>query len=68
MPAKMAAKRTEINVKKAETVASFERVSNVLGREHKKQITATIAENPTVHKPPLLIVFKYLAPIKTCRP
>lgn len=64
----MAAKRTEIKVKKADRVASFESVSNVLGREHKKDITATIAENPTVHNPPLLIVFRYSAPIKTCRP
>lgn len=68
MPAKTAAKKTEIKVKKADKVASLESVSDVLGKEHKKDINAMIAENAAVHNPPLLIVFKYLAPIKTCRP
>jgi hypothetical protein len=64
----MAAKRTEMNVKTAERVASFDRVSNVLGREQKKERTAQIAEKPTVHTAPPLMVFRYLAPIKTWRP
>ena len=64
----MAAKRTETNVKIAERVASFERVSNVLGREQTKETTAIIAEKPTVHTAPPVMVFRYLAPVKTWRP
>ena len=68
MPAKTAARSTEMNVKKADRVASLDRVSKVLGSEQKKERTAQIAEKPTVHTAPPLMVFKYLAPIKTWRP
>ena len=61
----MAARRTERNVKNADRVASFERVSNVLGSEQTQESTAQIAEKPTVHTAPPLMVFKYLAPVKT---
>lgn len=61
----MAARRTETKVKKAESVASFERVSNVRGKEQRKEMTAMMAENPTVQTPPLVMVFKYFAPVKT---
>lgn len=64
-PAKTAARSTEINVKNADKVASFESVSNVLGKEQKNEMIAVIAENPTVQISWLVIVFKYLAPIKT---
>ena len=57
-----------MNVKKAESVASFERVSNVLGKEQKKHMTAMMAEKPTVQTLPLVIVLRYLAPVITCRP
>ena len=68
IPAKMAANRTETKVKKAERVASLERVSNVRGREQKKERTAQIAEKPTVHTAWPLMVFRYLAPVRTWRP
>ena len=64
----MAARRTEIKVKKADSVASLERVSKVRGSEHTHDRIAQIAENPTVQTAPLVIVFKYLAPVKTWRP
>ena len=57
--ANMAASRTETNVKKAERVPNFESVSKVLGKEQIQDMTATIAENPTVHTEWLVIVFRY---------
>jgi hypothetical protein len=45
----MAAKRTEMNVKIAEAVASFASVENVLGREQSQQMIAAMTENVTVH-------------------
>lgn len=68
MPAKMAARRTEMNVKNAERVASFDRVLNVLGSEQTKEMTAKMAEKPTVHMLWPVIVLRYLAPTKTWRP
>lgn len=68
IPAKIAASRTEMKVKSAESVASFDRVSNVRGNEHAQDRTAQIAENPTVQTAPLLMVFRYLAPTKTWSP
>ena len=49
-PAKIAARSTEMKVKKADNVASLDRVSNVRGNEHTKESTAQIAENPTVQR------------------
>ena len=57
-----------MKVKKAEAVASFERVSNVRGKEQIQEIIAVIAPKPTVHTAPFVIVFKYSAPIRTCNP
>ncbi len=57
-----------MNVKNAETVASLDKVSNVLGKEQTQERTAQMAENPTVQTAPPLIVFKYLAPVKTWSP
>lgn len=54
-----------MKVKNAERVASLERVSNVLGREQTSERTAQMAEKPTVQTAPPLIVFRYLAPVKT---
>ena len=68
MPAKMAARRTETKVKKAERVASLESVLNVLGSEQTKEMTAKMAAKPTVHTLWLVIVLRYLAPVKTWRP
>lgn len=68
IPAKMAARSTETNVKNADSVASFERVSNVLGSEQKNEMTAQIAEKPTVQTAPPVMVFRYLAPVRTWRP
>lgn len=59
---------TEMNVKNAERVAILDRVPKVRGREQKKEMTATMAEKPTVHTAPSLMVFRYLAPIRTWRP
>ena len=67
-PAKTAARSTEMKVKNAERVASLDRVSKVLGREHTQESTAQIAENPTVQTAPLLMVFRYFAPVKTWSP
>ncbi len=57
-----------MNVKNAESVANLERVSNVRGREHTKDRIAQMAEKPTVHTAPLLMVLRYLAPVRTWRP
>lgn len=72
MPAKMVAKSTEMNVKNAEAVPSFDNILNVRGREHTQEITNMIALKLTVRQAMLLsvavIVFKYLAPTRTCKP
>lgn len=57
-----------MKVKNAESVANLERVSNVRGSEQTQEITVMIAENEIVHREWFVIVFKYLAPTKTCRP
>ena len=68
MAAKMVARMTERNVKNAESVASLERVSKVLGREQMKEMIAMITEKPIVQTEWLVIVFRYLAPVKTWSP
>ena len=68
IPAKMAARRTDTKVKNAESVASLERVLNVLGKEQTHEMTVMITEKEIEHMEWLVIVFKYLAPTKTCRP
>ena len=64
----MAASKTETKVKKAEAVAILESVENVRGSEQKKEIIAIMTANPTVHMLWLVIVFRYLAPVRTWRP
>ena len=54
-------------MKKAEAVAIFDSVSNVLGKEQKKEMIAVIAPKPTVQTAPFDMVFKYSAPIRTWR-
>ena len=49
MPAKIVARRTEMNVKNAEAVPSFERALKVLGKEQTQQMIAAITANTTVH-------------------
>ena len=48
IPAKIAARRTEMKVKKAEAVASLESVSNVRGKEQIQEMTVMMAEKPIV--------------------
>ena len=57
-----------MNVKNAERDANLERVSKVLGNEHAQEMTVMTAEKPIVHTEWLVIVFRYLAPVKTWRP
>lgn len=64
----MVASSTEMNVKKAEAVPSKARVLKVRGIEAKKHITATIALNPMVQTECPVMVLRYFAPVKTCRP
>ena len=68
MPEKMAAKMTEMKVKTAENVASLARAEKVLGREQIQQIMVEMTANTMVHWLWLVIVFKYLALTRTCRP
>lgn len=68
MPAKMAARRTERNVKRADTVASLERALKVRGREQNQQIIVAITANTIVHWLWLVMVFRYFVETKMCRP
>ena len=68
MPAKMAARRTEMKVKKAEKVASLDRALKVLGSEQSQERTVQMAEKPTVQTAPLDMVLRYFAPVRTWRP
>lgn len=68
MPAKIAASRTEMNVKRAEIVASLERALKVLGREATKQMRVAMTAKTIVHWLWLVIVFKYLALTRMCKP
>ena len=72
MPAKMVARSTEIKVKNAEAVPSFDSILNVRGRENTQEMTNMTTLKLTVRQAMLLsaavIVFKYLAPTRTCRP
>ena len=68
MPAKMAARRTEMKVKKADAVPSLERVEKVRGVEKKKQIMAEMREKTTVHWLWFVMVLRYLAEVRTWRP
>lgn len=47
-PAKMAASKTLMNVKKAEAAPALDRVLKVLGSEQMKETTAPIAAKPMV--------------------
>ena len=55
-------------MKKAESDANLERVSNVLGKEQTQEMTIMIAEKPIVQTEWFVIVFRYLAPVRTWRP
>jgi predicted regulator of amino acid metabolism with ACT domain len=68
IPEKIAAKMTEMKVKRAEKVATFAKVEKVLGSEAKNEIAAVMAENPIVQSPWPVIVFHHLAPTRQCRP
>ena len=54
-----------MKVKRADAVAIFDSVSNVRGREQKKEITAVMAPKPTVQTAPFVMVLRYSAPIRT---
>lgn len=64
----MAASRTEMNVKNADTVASFASAEKVLGREQTQQIMVEITANVMVHWLWFVMVLKYLALTSTWRP
>lgn len=68
MPAKMAARSTEMKVKNAEAVASRESALKVRGSEQNQQIIVAITANTTVHWLWFVMVFKYLALTRTWRP
>lgn len=59
---------TEMKVKKADAVPKMARVLNVRGSDAKKDTTATMALKPIVQRPWPVMVFKYLAPVRQCRP
>jgi len=68
MAAKMVASKTLVNVNNAESVANFESVEKVRGREQKKETIAMTAEKTIVQVPWLETVFRYLAPTKQWKP
>ena len=68
MPEKIMPNSRETNVKKAEAVASLDKVPNVLGNENKNDTTLVIKENAIVHIPWPVIVLRYSAPTKQCKP
>ena len=57
-----------MKVKKAEKVASLDRVLKVRGSEQSQESTVQMAEKPTVQTAPLDMVLRYFAPVKTWRP
>lgn len=67
MAEKIAASKTEMNVKNAEKVASLARAEKVLGSEKKKQMIAPITANTTVHWLCPVMVFKYSEVTSTWR-
>lgn len=71
-PENAAARRTEMNVKKAENTPSLDSVLNVLGSEQSQQTRATMMPKLTVrHATPgsvPVMVLRYSAPTTTCRP
>lgn len=54
-----------MKVKNAEAAANFDNVSKVRGSEQIQEMTAAMALNPTVHRLPPVMVFRYFAPVKT---
>jgi hypothetical protein len=64
----MAANKTEMNVKNADAVPSFERALKVLGSELNQHIIVAMTAKTTVHSLWLVIVLRYLALTSTCRP
>jgi hypothetical protein len=55
-------------VKKADPVPNFERALNVLGSEKIQQMIVAITAKTMVHSLWLVIVLRYLALVRTCRP
>lgn len=68
MPAKMAARSTEMKVNRAEAVPNFDSALNVLGSEANQQMTAAITAKTTVHWLWLVMVLRYLEVTSTCNP
>ena len=68
MPANMAANRTDMKVKNADAVPSFERALKVLGREQNQHIIVAMTAKTTVHSLWLVIVLRYLALTSICKP
>lgn len=57
-----------MKVKKAEKVASLDRVLKVRGSEQTQESRVQMAEKPTVQTAPSDMVLRYFAPVKTWRP
>jgi len=57
-----------MNVKTADAVPSLARVLNVLGREQKNEMMATMTPKTIVHWLWLVTVFRYLEPTRTWKP
>jgi hypothetical protein len=68
IPAKMVASRTEMKVKNAEAVPNFDKALKVLGREQIQQISVAMTAKTIVHWLWLVMVLRYLALTRTCRP
>lgn len=55
-------------MKKADPVPSFERALKVLGNEKTQQMIVEITANTMVHSLWFVMVLRYLALVRTCRP
>ncbi len=67
-PAKAAARMTETKVKKAETVANLESMSNVRGIEQSHEMQAPITPQTMVQTGWPVIVFMYRPMMTICKP
>lgn len=64
----MRASMTEMNVVNADRVATLDRALKVRGREQISEMIAVTSEKIMVQAPWPLIVLRYSAPTKQCKP
>lgn len=64
----MTARMTDTKVKIADKVAALDNPLNVRGRENTSDTMAVTNDQMIVHAPWPVIVFRYLAPTKQCKP